>query len=136
MSKPIPSIQKFMTTAPHTIEADRPITEARASFAELNIRHLPVMQGGRLVGVLTARDLALIESIAGADPTQVTVRDAMSTDVYAVSPDASLDEVAREMASKKYGSAVVVQNQKVVGIFTTVDLANALVSLLETRLAH
>jgi acetoin utilization protein AcuB len=59
----------------------------------------------------------------------------MSTEVYAVHPESPLDEVASEMASKKYGSAVVLQNGKVVGIVTTVDLCRALAELLHGRLA-
>ena len=57
-------------------------------------------------------------------------------DVYSVSPETPLDEVVATMGSKKYGSAVVVQNGKVVGIFTTVDLCRAFAELLHTRLAN
>jgi acetoin utilization protein AcuB len=49
--------------------------------------------------------------------------------VYCVSPDAPLVEVAREMAEHKYGSAVVVEGPKVVGVFTTTDALRALVAL-------
>lgn len=136
MSKGIPPIQKYMTTVPVTIEREQTLAEAQSVFREHNIRHLPVMQNDRLAGIVSSRDVALAETLAGADPAALRVGDAMSLEVYAVSPDAKLDEVASEMASKKYGSAVVMQNHKVVGIFTTVDLARAMVELLETRLAH
>jgi acetoin utilization protein AcuB len=59
----------------------------------------------------------------------------MSQGVYTVSPEAPLDEVVNEMAAKKYGSAIVVQNNKVVGIFTTVDVCTAFAELLHGRLA-
>jgi len=65
----------------------------------------------------------------------VTVSDAMAQSVYSVAPEAPLDEVVSEMASRKYGSAIVMQNEKVVGIFTTVDVCRALADLLHTRLA-
>jgi acetoin utilization protein AcuB len=84
--------------------------------------------------MLTQRDLALNESLKDVDPRSVPVEDAMSTEVYMVSPDAKLDEVVSEMAEKKYGSALVVQNHKVVGIFTTVDVCSALADLLHSRL--
>lgn len=134
MAKSIPSIQKYMTTAPHSIEADQSLTQAHLLLEEHRIRHLPVLRGGRLVGIVTQRDLALIQTLQGVDVREVKVEDAMSSDVYSVSPDAALDEVVSEMAEKKLGSAVVVSNQKVVGIFTTVDVCAALADLLHSRL--
>jgi acetoin utilization protein AcuB len=59
----------------------------------------------------------------------------MTEQPYTVSPEAPLDEVVETMAANKYGSAVIMQNQKVVGIFTTVDACEALCQLLRTRLA-
>lgn len=134
MTKPIPTIQKFMTTTPHSVGKDQTLEHAHRLLRAEKIRHLPVLDGGVLVGMVTERDLALIEGFETIDPKKVTVEDAMSTEVYSVSPDARLDEVVLEMAEKKYGSAVVVQNHKVVGIFTTVDACRALGELLATRL--
>jgi acetoin utilization protein AcuB len=134
MSKPIPKIQAYMTTSPHSIGRDQPLLRAHAFMREHQIRHLPVLDGGALVGLLSDRDLHLIETLKDVDPERVTVDEAMSTAVYAVSPDASLDEVAETMAEHKYGCAVVLQNQHVVGIFTTVDVCRALAELLKTRL--
>lgn len=135
MSKPIPSIQKYMTTTPHSIGVDQTLARAHQAMRDNAIRHLPVLSGGQLVGILTDRDLGLVESLKDVDPTRVTVEDAMSTSVYAVAPDAPLDEVASTMAEHRYGSAIVMQNGKVVGIFTTVDACRALAELLHTRLA-
>jgi acetoin utilization protein AcuB len=135
MSKPIPTIQKYMTTSPHSIGVDQPLTQAHTFMHKHEIRHLPVLSGGKLVGMLTDRDLHLIESLKDVDPKTVTVEDAMTTSVYSVSPEAPLDEVVSTMGQKKYGSAVVMQNDKVVGIFTTVDLCTAFTELLQTRLA-
>jgi acetoin utilization protein AcuB len=135
MTKPIPTIQKFMTTNPHTVGSEQTLAHAHAILREHRIRHLPVLQGGELVGMISERDLALIETLKDVDPKAITVAEAMSTGVYIVSPAAPLDEVASEMAAKKYGSAVVVQNAKVVGIFTMVDACSALSSLLSERLA-
>ena len=101
---------------------------------EHKIRHLPVLEGGRLVGMITLRDLHLVETLKDVDPKKITVEDAMSSTVYAIVPDAPLDEVAAEMAEHKYGSAVVMQNNKVVGIVTTVDVCRALAELLRGRL--
>lgn len=135
MSKPIPKVHKYMTTAPHTIRPDMTLAEAHKLMRQHQIRHLPVLQGGALVGILSDRDLRMVEAFKDVDPKQVAVADAMSTDVYTVSPDAQLDDVAREMSAKKYGSAVVMQNSKVVGMFTAVDGLDALAELLHTRLS-
>ena len=135
MSKPIPTIQKYMTTSPHSIGVEQTLAKAHGMMREYSIRHLPVLHGGKLLGMLTERDLRLVESLAGVDPTKVKVEDAMSTVVYSVKPDAPLDEVVATMGEHKYGSAVVMQNEKVVGIFTTVDVCRALAELLTTRLA-
>jgi acetoin utilization protein AcuB len=136
MTKPIPTIQKYMTTSPHTVGSDQTLAYAHALLREHRIRHLPVLRGGELVGMLTERDLALIETLKDVDPQLIRVEDAMSGDVYRVKPEAPLDEVVSEMAAKKYGSAIVVQNDKVVGVFTTVDACAALAGLLRGRLAH
>ena len=134
MSNPIPTIQKYMSTAPHSIGVDQPLSRAHALMREHHIRHLPVLSGGRLMGVVSERDLSILETIVGVDPKTIGVNEAMSTVVYAVPPDAPLDEVALEMAEHRYGCVVVMDHEKVVGIFTTVDLARALAELLQTRL--
>ena len=111
------------------------VSAAHKMMHDHAFRHLPVLHGGQLVGMVTDRDLKLIETLKDVDPEKVPVEDAMSTQVYAVPPETPLDEVASEMAAHKYGSAVVMQNGKVVGIFTTVDACRALAELLQTRLA-
>lgn len=135
MTKPIPTVQKYMTTSPHFIGDEQTIARAHDVLSKHRIRHLPVMHGGKLVGILSERDLALIETLREVDVDQVNVRDAMSSDVYVVSPEAKLDEVVGEMAERKLGSAIVMQNAKVVGILTTVDVCRALAELLHGRLA-
>jgi acetoin utilization protein AcuB len=135
MSKPIPHVSKYMTTTPHTIGVDQTLATAHRLMREHRIRHLPVLQGGRLVGMVTERDLALIETLKDVDPTKVTVEDAMTPAPYTVSPNAPLDEVVSTMAEHRYGSAVVVDNNHVVGVFTTIDAMVAFAELLHSRLA-
>lgn len=135
MSKPIPTIQKYMSTSPHAVGDEQSLRVAHDMLKKHGIRHLPVLRGGHLVGMLSERDLALIETLKDVDPTKVLVSDAMSTNVFTVSPEASLDEVVDQMAERKLGSVVVMQNEHVVGIFTTVDACMALSELLRGRLA-
>ena len=135
MSKPIPTIQKYMTVTPHSIGSEQTIAKASSVMNEFKIRHLPVLHGGRLLGILTDRDIKLIESFRDVNSAKVTVEEAMTEQPYTVDPETPLDQVVQTMADKKYGSAVIVQNQKVVGIFTTIDACHALAELLQTRLA-
>lgn len=132
--KAIPKISKYMTTSPITVGKDQTLAHAHHVLREHKIRHLPVLNGGHLVGIITDRDLNLIETLKDVDPQKVTVEDAMTPDPYSVSPEAMLDEVVAEMAEKKYGSAVIVDNNKVVGVFTTVDAMTAFAELLHSRL--
>lgn len=134
MTKAIPAIKKYMSTSPHTIGHDQPLAKAHKLMQEHGIRHLPVLDAGKLVGMLSDRDLHLIETLRDVDPNDVLVEEAMSTVLYTVVPDTPLDEVAAEMADMKYGSAVVLDHGKVVGVFTTIDGMRALSELLGTRL--
>jgi acetoin utilization protein AcuB len=136
MTKSIPHIKKYMTTDVQTIGDEQPMSVAHRLMREQHIRHLPVLHQGKLVGVVTDRDLRLVETLSDVDPTKVAVSEAMTPDPYVVSPEAELDEVVSMMAAKKYGSAVISDNGKVVGIFTTVDACSAFADLLTTRLTR
>jgi len=126
------TIRKYMTRAPHTIGQEQTLDVAHNVMRQHAVRHLPVLEGGKLVGLLSQRDLHLIETLRDVDPATTTVDEAMTTDVYITGPDAALDEVASQMAEHKYGSAVIVERGKVVGMFTTVDALHALALLAIT----
>jgi acetoin utilization protein AcuB len=97
---------------------------------KFEIRHLPVLHGGKLIGLLSLRDLHLVETLPNVDPELVRVEEAMTQDVYAVEPKTPLKQVVSEMAARKLGSAVVVEGSKVVGVFTTVDALDLLAERL------
>ena len=121
----------FMTRHPHTIGADQPLDLAHRMLRQHRVRHLPVLHDGQLVGVLSERDLALYEASRRPDLDHATVEQAMVAPAYAVAPEASLVEVAREMATRRLGSAIVVDaGGAVVGIFTSVDALSALAHVL------
>ena len=124
-----------MTTQPHSIGRDQTMETAHRTMREHHFRHLPVLTGGVLVGLLSDRDLNLIETLRDVDPKKVLVEEAMTSSPYTVAPDAPLDEVVATMAEHKYGCAVVMQNTKLVGIFTTVDACRAFAEMLRGRLA-
>lgn len=133
--KAIPQIQKYMSTNPQTINADLLLKDAKKMMSEEGIRHLPVLRAAEVVGLLSDRDVALMMSMKGVDLATATIESAMTEKPYLTSPDAALDQVASEMAENRYGSAIVMQNHKVVGIFTAVDGLRALADLLHTRLS-
>ena len=130
----IPKISVYMTTEPHTIGADQTMAQAHAVMREHRIRHLPVLSAQHLVGIVSVGDLHMVETLSEVDPTKVRVDEAMTQDVYTVSPDAPLDEVVHQMAMHKYGSAVIIDNGHVVGVFTTVDACRAFADMLHTHL--
>ena len=118
--KQTPRIEKYMSPMPHTIGRDISLKVAFEKMREHQIRHLPVQDGGKLVGVLTDRDIKLASSFQ--HDVDFTVEDVMTPEPYAVPPQTALDQVVLEMAEHKYGCAVIQQeNGKVVGIFTATD---------------
>lgn len=127
------TIQEFMTKSVFTVSRERTLADAHQLMKEHHLRHLPVLHGGDLVGMVTERDLNFIETLKSTDQRVVRVDDAMSEDVFAVAPDATLADVARRMAKDKLGSAVVLEGRKVVGIFTAVDALRALDTLLTNQ---
>jgi acetoin utilization protein AcuB len=128
-NKVIPRIGQFMTPLPHTIEFDQPLARAHELMRLHQIRHLPVTQNGKLLGLVSIRDLHLIETLRDVDPAEVPVEDAMAEEPYTVSPEEPLDAVATVMADHKLGSAVIVEDGRIQGIFTTVDALRALLRL-------
>jgi acetoin utilization protein AcuB len=123
------AICHFMSAAPLTIGAAESLEQAHALMRAHRVRHLPVLRGGRLVGILSQRDLVLIESLPGVDAREVPVEDAMTTDIYAVGPTTSVADVASRMAERKLGSAIVRDGERVVGVFTVTDACRALAQL-------
>lgn len=126
MSRPTPAIAAFMTSSPHSIGRDQSLAAAHRLMREHRIRHLPVLEGGKLVGIISDRDLHLAETLKDVDAERVPVEDAMTPTPYAVAPTTPVAEVAREMAEQKIGSAVVMEGRKIVGVFTVTDALRAL----------
>lgn len=124
------TISEIMSPLTHSIGVDQSMREATHRMHQHEIRHLPVLRGGLLVGIVSERDLAMVESLPGVDPNVVTVGEAMTSEPYAVPPNASLPAVLREMAEKKYGTVVIVEGEHPVGIVTTTDALRLCVDLL------
>jgi len=110
-----------MTEAPHTITYDQNLKYAIDKMQELGVRHLPVLQAGKLFGILSERDIRFLESFEKVDPKELKVEDACTEGPYTVETDSQLSDVCATMADRKIGSALVLEGGKLVGIFTWVD---------------
>ncbi len=132
----IPSISRYMTSQPWTIDRDASLADARRLMREHGIRHLPVVDGGELVGVVSERDLHLLEVVSDLERASISLSEAMSARPFVVTSDALLDEVVEIMADQRYGSAIVMGHDGVEGIFTTIDACRALADVLQRAVAE
>jgi acetoin utilization protein AcuB len=119
------SVARYMTRTPHTVAAEQPLERAHEMMRKYNIRHLPVLHGGKLLGVVSNRDLYFVETMKDVNPAELTIDEAMTADPYVVDAETPLAEVAKAMAERHLGCAIITENDKVVGIFTTVDALRA-----------
>ena len=124
-----PIVQKCMTRLP--VEAERCETVADAlRVMELHeIRHIPVMSGSHLKGLVSDHDILQAQARHGDRADDIVLEEICQQDVLSVGPMTSIDAVARAMLDRKVGSAVVVDGGYVVGIFTTTDAQRALQDL-------
>jgi len=132
--KAIPQIQKYMTTAPHYITADSTIEQAAKMMKDHGVRHLPVVVvEGEKYGILSDRDLKYAMSLNGFDARKAKVKDICEDVAYVTKPTTLISEVSAELAERKVGSALIVDNGHLVGIFTTTDACRALNELCQNR---
>jgi len=124
------AVRRYMSADPTVISSTQTLVEAHRVMREKGIRHLPVVDGGRLVGVVSQRDLYLLETLRGVDAARELVEEAMTGEPFVVAPDSALLEVVEAMAAERRGSAIVVEEGAVVGIFTSTDALRALAELL------
>jgi len=120
-------IAEYMTPVPHTVGSEQTITFAQKLMEKHGIRHLPVLHGGELYGIVSDRDLGLIAGLNEVNPDKTTVEEAMTQEAYTVSKDTPLFSVLDAMLEHKYGSAIIVEGIKIIGIFTTHDALQLLV---------
>jgi acetoin utilization protein AcuB len=116
--------QRFVTVRP-----DASLAEARALLDQHRIRHLPVVEDGNPVGIITDRD---IRSAAPASSLgQLKVGEIMTRNLIMVTPDTQVQEAAKLMVTHRIGGLPVQQEGKLVGIITETDLLNALVEIMD-----
>lgn len=132
--KPIPLMKSVMTPFPYAVEAERPITDAKALMADHDIRHLPVTEHGKLVGVISERDIRrALDPAFGLPPTELQVSNVFVPDAYVVEITEPLDSVLSVMAARHLGSALVVKGEKLAGIFTVTDACRQFSEFLRSQ---
>ena len=118
------NVRDAMTSNPCTIDADKPVAYAAKMMKQENVGSAPIVQGDRLVGTLTDRDIVVRVVAEGRDPQTVTAREVASTDVVTVDPEENLDEALRLMASHQVRRLPVVEEDgRVVGVLAQADVA-------------
>lgn len=123
-------VRDSMSPVVHTLSASDTAAVARESMLLHEVRHLPVLKNGTLVGLVSLSDLYALESIFGSDPDEVRLDELVGDSVYTVPGDTPLAEVAAHMAEHGLGSAVVMGDGVVEGIFTATDACRALAEVL------
>jgi CBS domain-containing protein len=117
-------ISELMTPDPCAIEADKPVSYAARMLKDEDVGLAPIVEGDRLVGTLTDRDIVTRVVAEGKDPQSVTVREVASTDVVTVDPEQDLDEALRLMASNQVRRLPVVEEDgRLVGVVAQADVA-------------
>ncbi len=125
-----------------TISKDMPIHDALALFKREKIRRAPVVQSGKLIGIVSDKDLlnatpSQVTSLSVWEMnyalSKVTVREVMTRDVLTVQADTPIEQAARLMADKKIGGVPVMKGEKVVGIITETDLFKTFLELMGAR---
>lgn len=124
-------IRMLMTASPACIAAHRTLADAWTTMQREHVRHLPVLAGGVVVGMISQRDLGLLGTQAPAKLGDVRIEEAMSSEPYLVAPDTPLRSVVRTMSARRLGAAIVVEHGVVQGVFTTTDALAVLQGLLE-----
>ena len=127
-----PMVRSAMTPAPQVIDAHSDTASALDLMKSLGVRHLPVTDRDRLVGILSERDLRGARALLDHAPGVLgpPVGDLCSRRLLVVSPDDPLDEAAALMADRKVGAVLVLEGTDLVGIMTSLDVCRSLGSLV------
>ena len=118
------SIREVMTSNPSSVEPSQSVADAARLMKQEYVGVTPVVEGGRLVGTLTDRDIVVRVVAEGKDPQSVTVRDVASTDLVTVDPQQDLDQALRLMAQHQVRRLPVVEEGgRLVGVVAQADVA-------------
>lgn len=133
-------VRRWMTPDPKTIKEDDFVRTAVMLVLQNRIRHLPVLRGESLVGIISDRDLkrAMPSVVAGATSEEyqafmdeTPIEQVMTASPITCTPDTDLVDLVREFCRHKVGAIPVVEGERVVGIVTQTDMMQAFLEVLE-----
>jgi CBS domain-containing protein len=116
-------IRDLMTENPSSCERGTPVAEAAKVMAREDVGSVPVVEGGKLVGVVTDRDLVVRVLAEGHDPQSTTVGEVASSELVTLSPDDGLDQALQLLARHQVRRLPVVEGERLVGIVAQADIA-------------
>jgi len=117
-------IQEVMTSNPCSIDADKPVSYAAKMMKDEDVGFAPIVEGDKLIGTVTDRDIAMKVVAEGRDPQSTTVREIASTNLVTIDPQQDLDDALRLMASNQVRRLPVVEEDgKLVGVVAQKDVA-------------
>ena len=118
------TVREVMTSKLCSIDTDKPVAYAAKMMRDEDVGIAPIVEGDRLVGVLTDRDVAVRVVAEGRDPEQVKVTEVASRDVVTLDPQQDLDEALRLMARHQVRRLPVVEEDgRLVGVVAQADVA-------------
>jgi CBS domain-containing protein len=118
------SIRDLMTGNPCTIDAGKSVAYAAKMMRDENVGLAPIVEGDKLVGTVTDRDIAIRVVAEGKDPEQTTVREVASTSLITIDPAQELDEALRLMSKHQVRRLPVVEEDgRLVGVVAQADVA-------------
>ena len=118
------SVREAMTENPRTATSSQTLTEAAQMMKGEDAGSLPVVDGGRLVGIVTDRDIVIRAVAEGVDPRGLTVGDVATAHVIAITADETLDEALALMEQYQVRRLPVIErDDQVVGILAQADVA-------------
>jgi len=117
-------ISELMSSNPCAIEADKPVAYAARMMKDEDVGLAPIVEGDRLVGTLTDRDIVTRVVAEGRDPQSVAVREVASTDLVTIDPQQDLGEALQLMARNQVRRLPVVEEDgRLIGVIAQADVA-------------
>ena len=116
-------VKDLMTPGPTVVKPDDSVAQAATLMKQEDCGSLPVVANGKLVGIVTDRDIVIRAIAGGKDPRSTKISEVMTADPSTISPDASDDEAEKLMAKSQVRRLPVVEGGKLVGIIVTAQLA-------------